>query len=288
MSGNHLSRNGISAIVVSYHTGAILEKCLEALGGEDAVTEIILVDNGNPDGDIERATATIQAPIETITGHGNIGFAAACNRAAAVATGDYLLIINPDAIIPTGGAARLLADSSALNRPWLMGAMLEGPDGKEQQGARRADLTPWRAIFEASKLSHIAPAIFPPFNLHREQPPQDLIEIPTLSGACLFLHAADYHAIGGMDEGYFLHVEDIDFCKRFRDAGGAVWFNPSVIVAHQKGASDAPRRDVEAHKTRGLIRYFDTHLQSSWPAPARWVLTKLLWLAFVLKTVGRR
>jgi len=288
MSADHSSQDDISAIVVSYYTGAILEKCLKALDDDEAVTEIILVDNGNPDGDIERATARLHVPIKILSGHGNIGFAAACNRAAAIATGDFLLIINPDAIIPKGGAARLLSDSRGLDRPWLMGAMLHGPDGKEQQGSRRAELTPWRAIFEAAKLSRLAPAVFPPFNLHREPPPQGLAKMPTLSGACLFLPTVNYHAIGGMDEGYFLHVEDIDFCKRFCDAGGAVWFNPHVVVTHEKGASDAPMREVEAHKTRGLIRYFNTHFQQSWPAPVRWMLAKLLWFAFALKTVGRR
>ena len=287
MSSDHPSRDDISAIVVSYNTGPALADCLTSLKKDATVSEIIIVDNGNPDGAIEAAIAKAGALVRVLAGHGNVGFAAGCNCGAAAATGDYLLFINPDAVMAPGGAARLLADSRPLARPWLMGAMLLGLDGKEQQGSRRADLTPWRAIFEASKLSRIAPGVFPSFNLHRTAPPETLIEVPTLSGACLFLPAENYHAIGGMDEGYFLHVEDIDFCKRFRDAGGRVWFNPAVTVAHLKSSSDAPLREVEAHKTRGLIRYFDTHFEKSWPAPARWILARLLWLSYGLKTFGR-
>ncbi len=281
-----MNAGAVSAIVVSYHTGSILADCLKALA-EEAVGEIILVDNGNPQGAVEAAVAAADTEVRILTGQGNIGFAAACNLGAKAASGEFLLLLNPDAVIAKGGAARLIADSRELPRPWLMGAVLADPDGTEQRGSRRADLTPWRAIFDASGLSRVAPHIFPPFNLLHEPLPQGIAEIPTLSGACLFLPAADYAALGGMDEGYFLHVEDIDFCKRFRDAGGHVWFNPHVTVMHHKSSSAAPIREVEAHKSRGLIRYFDTHFRGTWPGPARWMLTRLLWLAYAMKTAGR-
>ncbi len=287
MTGADAPKGGVSAVVVSYHTGPVLADCIAALKRDGAVAEIVLVDNGNPAGAIESAVKEAGAPVRILSGHGNVGFAAGCNRGAAAATGDYLLILNPDAVITPGGVTRLLADCKNLERPWLMGALLVGPDGTEQQGSRRAELTPWRAIFEATYLARVAPGVFPPFNLHRAPRPDVPDETPTLSGACLFLPAADYRAIGGVDEGYFLHVEDIDFCKRFRDAGGRVWFNPAVAVTHVKSSSAAPRRDVEAHKTRGLIRYFNTHFERSWPAPARWVLARLLWLSYALKTAGR-
>ncbi len=281
-----MSAGAVSAIVVSYHTGPLLADCLAALDRE-AVGEIILVDNGNPAGAVDAAAADIAIPVRVLTGHGNIGFAAACNRGAKAAAGEFFLFINPDAIIAEGGVARMLTDGASLTRPWLMGVKLVDPDGEEQRGSRRAELTPWRAIFDASQLSTLAPQVFSPFNLHQTPPPESLAEIATLSGACLFLPSQDYAAMGGMDEGYFLHVEDIDFCKRFRDAGGKVWFNPHVSVTHHKSSSAAPVREVEAHKTRGLIRYFDTHFKKSWPAPIRWLLAKALWVSFAVKVRGR-
>lgn len=288
MNDRHQHTNNISAIIVSYRTGPVLADCLSALDREECVSEIILVDNGNPLGAVDDAISEVKTPVRVLFGHGNIGFSAGCNRGAATASNDHLLFLNPDAVMSPGGPAQLLADSMALEKPWLMGVMLIGRDRQEQQGSRRADLTPWRAIFEASYLTRLAPAVFPPFNLHRTQRPDTLVEIPTLSGACLFIRATVFHAMGGMDEGYFLHVEDIDFCKRFRKAGGQVWFNPAVTVTHQKSSSDAPRREVEAHKTRGLIRYFNVHFEDTWPAPARWVLARMLWVAFWVRTLGQR
>ena len=281
-----MSASAVTAVIVSYYTGPVLCDCLKALG-DQAVGEIVVVDNGNPEGAVEAAVEPVKEKVRILTGHGNIGFAAACNLGAGVASGDYLLFLNPDAIMAAGGVARLIADSRDLPRPWLMGVLLQGPDGAEQRGSRRADLTPWRAIFDASGVSRLAPHIFPPFNQHQTPRPTEIAEIPTLSGACLFLPAADYARLGGMDEGYFLHVEDIDFCKRFRDKGGHVWFNPHVTVTHHKSSSAAPAREVEAHKTRGLIRYFDTHFADSWPAPARWLIAQLLWLSYGLKTVRK-
>lgn len=287
MNDRHQHADSISAIIVSYKTGPVLADCLSALDREESVAEIILVDNGNPVGAVDDAISDVKTPVRVLFGHGNIGFSAGCNRGAASASNDHLLFLNPDAVISSGGPARLLQDSVALDKPWLMGVMLIGPDGKEQQGSRRAELTPWRAIFEASYLARLAPTVFSPFNLHRTPRPGELAEIPTLSGACLFIKAAVFHAMGGMDEAYFLHVEDIDFCKRFRKAGGQVWFNPAVTVTHHKSSSDAPRRDIEAHKTRGLIRYFNVHFEDTWPAPARWVLARMLWAAFWVRTFGQ-
>lgn len=281
-----MSANAVTAIVVSYHTGPILGDCLKALAGE-AVGEVILVNNGNPDGAVEAAVAAMGREVRILTGHGNIGFAAACNLGAKAATGEYLLFLNPDAIMDKGGVSQLLADSKDLARPWLMGALLLNPDGKEQRGSRRVELTPWRVLFEAAQLAPLAPLLLPSFNRHRTPRPDSVVEMPTLSGACLFLPAADYAALSGMDEGYFLHVEDIDFCKRFRDAGGRVWFNPHVEITHHKSSSAAPVREVEAHKTRSLIRYFDVHFDKSWPGPARWLLARLLWISYALKTAGK-
>lgn len=283
-----MSENIVSAIVVSYQTGAVLGACLESLAADEAVAEIILVDNGNPDGAVESAADGLDKSIRIVTGQGNIGFAAGCNRGAALATGDILLFLNPDAALPAEGAARMVADGAQLSRPWMMGPMLVGADGEEQRGARRAALTPMTALWEATGLARLAPGLFRPFNLHRTPAPHDLTQYPTLSGACFLMPKTDYYAIGGMDEGYFLHVEDIDFCRRFRNAGGAVWFNPHVRVVHQQGSSESAAREVEAHKTRGLIRYFDTHFETSWPAPLRWALARGLWVAYAARTFIRR
>ncbi len=279
---DRLGAASISAIVVSYFTGPLLARSIASLCAQPEIAEIILVDNGNPPGDVAAAVEGDGAPVKTLSGHGNIGFAAACNLGAAAARGAHLLIFNPDAILPEGGAARLLADAAGLARPWLMGAKLVGPDGAEQQGSRRNVLTPWRAFIEVTRAYKLAPRhpYFQRFNMHNEECPDALKETPTLSGAVMFLPKADYEAIGGMDARYFLHVEDVDFCLRFAKAGGAVWFNPHVSVLHYKSSSRANPVKIEARKTAGVIRYFHTHFEGVYPKPFLWLVDGALWAAF--------
>lgn len=279
----------VSAVVISYYTGPVLARCLAAL--KPQVDEIILVDNGNPSGEIDRALSEAPggAPVRILSGHGNIGFAAGCNLGAASAVGDMLLFLNPDAVLPEDGVARLLSDGEKLDRPWMQGAKLVGPDGEEQQGSRRAVLTPWRAFVEASKLYRLAPQhpYFQRFNLHTEDCPQDVAPTPTISGACIFLPRADYAMVGGMDERYFMHVEDVDFCLRFAKAGGGIYFNPHVSIQHYKSSSRANPIRIEARKTAGAVRYFNTHFSETYPKPFLWLLFAMLWVSFGLLFVKR-
>lgn len=269
----------VSAVVVSYFTGPLLARALASLRAQAETAEIVLVNNGNLPGEVEKAAAGEGAPVRIVTGHGNIGFAAACNLGAKAAQGDYLLFFNPDAVMPPGGLRRLLGDGAGLARPWLMGAKLVGPDGVEQQGSRRRVLTPWTAFVEATRLYRLAPRHphFQRFNLHTDDCPEVLAETPTLSGAVMFLPREDYAGIGGMDERYFLHVEDVDFCLRFAKAGGRAWFNPHVAVTHYKSSSRANPVRIEARKTAGMIRYFHTHFAESYPRPALWIVDGALW-----------
>ncbi|MFN0022397.1 MAG: glycosyltransferase family 2 protein [Parvularculaceae bacterium] len=282
--------NAISAIVVTYHTGPVLARSLDSLRLQEGVREIILVNNGNPDGAVAAAVGS-QAdgpPIRVVDGHGNIGFASACNLGAHAASGDILLFINPDAIMPPGGALRLAADGARLDGPWLIGAKLIDPDGGEQRGSRRATLTPWRAFVEAAKLYRFAPQhpYFRRFNLHGDPCPKAVTPIPVISGACFCLRREDYFAIGGMDEQYFLHVEDVDFCLRFAKAGGSVYFDPHVSVLHFKSSSDVDPIVVDLRKTVSMRRYFRAHFLEPYPAPFLWILGVLLWAQFIIKTAG--
>ena len=80
--------------------------------------------------------------------------------------------------------------------------------------------------------------------------------MPTISGACFAMRRRDFDALGGFDEGYFLHVEDIDLCWRARRAGGQVLFQPKAQVVHLGHTSLEHPVKVEFHKGVGLTRYF--------------------------------
>ena len=290
-SADEARAEDVSAIVVSYFTGPLLARCLASLQAQDEISEIIVIDNGNAPGAVDKAIAEAkgEAGVTVLSGHGNIGFAAACNLGAKQAVCDHLLFINPDAVMPSGAVRQLLADGADLTHPWIQGAKITNADGAEQQGSRRGVLTPWRAFIEAARLYKFAPRhpYFRRFNLHTEECPGEVTSVPTISGACFFLPREDYELIGGMDETYFLHVEDVDFCLRFGKAGGEVFYNPNVSVVHFKSSSRVNPLRVEARKTAGMIRYFRTHFSDPYPAPFLWAVYGALWVSFFLLSAKR-
>ncbi len=265
---NH-KQEKISVVFVTYHTGTPLFPALEKILDQKEVGQIVVVNNGNPE-DVERELINIaeeDARVTLISGQGNVGFAKGCNLGVYHAICDVLLFLNPDGFIPSGGISRFLEDAASFDGPWLVGGRLLESSGEEQPGSRREELTPLRALGEALGFHRLFPdsALAFKFNLHCESLPSQTIEVPVISGACMMLPKKDYWAIGGMDEDYFLHVEDIDFCHRFRKAGGKVYFCPHVSIVHHKSTSDAPKIFVEWHKTKGFWTYFRKHFKGAYP-----------------------
>ena len=270
----------VSAILVSFHTGPVLWRALDALATQSPLREVLLVDNGNP-GDVrtELDRRAAAGTLRLIRSERNRGFAAACNLAAAAAQGELLLFLNPDAVVPPEGLGRMVAAMAGRSRPWIAGARLVGADGAERRGGRRGELTPSTALGDALGLGR--------FNRHHEPLPPGPTELPTISGACLLIPVADFRALGGFDEGYFLHVEDIDLCRRLRATGGKVWFLPEVAVEHEGGSSDAPSLTVERHKLASFRHYFrryygrrlDAMIVMALVTMRYWLRAPFLWLA---------
>lgn len=266
----------VSAIVVTYHTGDCLELCLRSLFSEPWVDEVILVDNGNP-APVSSSLRALQADRRDVTliqGQGNVGFARACNLGAEVARGSHLLFVNPDAVLQRGAAERLVEASRRARHPCIVGGRLVDKRGREQRGGRRELLTPWTAMvgmLGLGGLERLSP-VFRDVHRERDPRPDSVVAMPVVSGALMMIPRADFAAIGGFDEGYFLHVEDIDICRRVGEAGGAVLFEPLAEALHFGGTSGANWAKVESHKARGLIYYFEKFAAS----PAERTMVRLL------------
>ena len=256
---------GVSAIMVSYWTGAVLFSAIEAVLARDqeGVVELVLVDNGNPPevaADLARRAAG-DPRLRLVGGHGNVGFARGCNIGARRARGRHLLLLNPDCCLAPGAVPALLAEGAALGEHWMLGCRVLDADGSDQRGSRRALLTPSTALVETFRLDRLAPRMFGRrrLNLHDDPLPPGTARVPAVNGACMMLPAATFRAAGGMDEGYFLHVDDLDLCLRLHRAGVAVYFAPHVEAVHHAGSSRAHPVGIEWHKARGFLRYFRRH-----------------------------
>lgn len=249
----------LSLVMVVYMTGPALMESVRKVLAEPRVDEFIIVDNGSTLADAAwlRQLARREPRVRLLQGLGNIGFASAANLGASAAKGEELVFLNPDAFLTPGAIAALQDAARDRPSPCVVGARVFNTDGTEQRGARRGEITPVTTLLTLSKLS----ATLPPlrrFEIHRESeaPPSHPVDTPTISGACFYMTTADFHLLGGFDEGYFLHVEDIDLCWRARRQGGCVLFQPNARIVHVGSTSRENPLVIEWHKGKGLVRYF--------------------------------
>jgi GT2 family glycosyltransferase len=251
-----------SVVIVAADSGPLLADAVTAALASDARVEVVVVDNASADGEPDRV-ATLHrddARFRLLKNDRNLGFGPACNRGAALASGDALLFLNPDCMIERGTIAALRAIGAADASIGVLGVEVLSPDGKPARGNRRRDPLLRRALMTMSGLSRFEGRSRSFAGV--EMPPEPasgarVEKLEAVSGACLFLPRRVFDVIGGFDEAYFLHVEDLDLCRRVRDAGYAVALARGVHAMHVQGTSSRSRPLFVAwHKHRGMWRWF--------------------------------
>ena len=253
------SRPSVSIVMVVFMTGQALEQSVACVLADPLVDEFVIVDNGSTSADAARlrSLAERDGRVTLLSGHGNIGFARGANLGARTARGEMLIFLNPDAFLQPGCIAELVREIEPRPVPCIVGGRVLNADRSEQRGARRGDITPMSALVSLSRLANRVPALRN-YEVHWESdaPPEQPAAVPTISGACFCMRREDFEAVDGFDEGYFLHVEDVDLCWRVRQQGGAVLFHPKAEVIHLGRTSQTSPLRVEFHKGVGLARYF--------------------------------
>jgi N-acetylglucosaminyl-diphospho-decaprenol L-rhamnosyltransferase len=245
----------VCAVIVSYRTGEALKACLASLLAAEGLDEIAIADNGNDAGGVALidAAAARDKRVRVLRGQGNVGFAAACNLAAREAQADTLAFINPDVILELDAITRLGAMLALAPPPAIVGGDLRDEHGRPERGSRRERLTLWRAFTSFTGLTRLG---LRDFNRHADPLPAGPQLVGAISGALFVIRREDFARLGGFDEGYFIHVEDLDLCRRAEMLGWRVLFAPGPHGRHLRSTSDADPRMIARHKARGMARYF--------------------------------
>lgn len=270
MSGEEDPTPDLSVVVVSHHSHSVLPRCLDSLAAQRELSiEVIVVDNGS-----QPPPPRHPGTDHVLLNPDNPGFAVACNQGAALAHADWLLFLNPDCFPAPGDLSALLAIARSQPRPVLLGAALRNADGSPQAASLRRDPTPAR-LLAALRHGRLAVEI----DAHA-QPAREVIEAEAVSGALMLMPRSLFAELGGFDEGYRLHFEDLDLCRRVRAAGYRVLFSPAPTIVHLKGSSSRRRPMwVAWQKHRGLRRYFERFDAPRLDVPRRVGMRLLLWLA---------
>jgi len=269
----------IAAIVVTYQSGSTIDACLSRLRQAQDVAEIRVIDNGSVDGTLEivQRHASHDPRVRFIGNPDNPGFAAANNQGVADSGSPWLAFINPDLMVEPETLAGLRSRADALG-DCLLGVEQLDEHGHADEAVRRRDpdfLLMLRSPGKGSKLA-----------VPRD-PQQALQRVPALSGALLMMSRALFDRIGGWDAGYRLHAEDLDLCRRAREAGAVVAIANDLQVTHVRGVSSRSRPFfVEWHKHKGLWRYFQKFEARQRSLPVRVAVWGAIW-AHALMLVPR-
>ncbi|WND79554.1 glycosyltransferase family 2 protein [Lysobacter capsici] len=274
------ARAEFQAIVVSYRSAATIDECLSRLRECIGVAAIRVVDNQSDDGTLEivQRHASLDPRLRFVANPDNPGFSVGCNQGLAelepARDDDWLVFVNPDCMVEPDTFVRLHALAAPLGDALLSADLVNEHDERDAAVRRRdpdfgAMLAGLRRPWAAPKMA-VAP-----------DDSQELQSVQATSGALMLMPRRLFARIGGFDEGYRLHAEDLDLCRRVRESGATVAVANHVRVMHVRGVSSRSRPFfVEWNKHRGLWRYF-----SKFEAPHRGALVRAgvfaaIWLRF--------
>lgn len=249
-----------SIIIVAADSGSSLRECVARALASSVPVEVILVDNASHDGvpqAVDRAHANDER-VHVIYSRDNLGFGPAVNVGVRQARGDTLLVLNPDCMLEPDTLARTLDVLHEHVDAGVIGAVVCDADGVPDPASRRRDPLLHRSLnaMTGRARREAEDARYEGVNLPGPIP-ESVVEVENVSGAILLLPRTVFDRVGGFDEGYFLHCEDLDLCRRARDAGCKVLLAGNVRVRHAKGGSSAHRPVfVSYHKHRGMWRWF--------------------------------
>ncbi len=241
--------DAIAVVVVSYQSASTLDECLARLRASQDVGQIRVVDNDSHDGslDIVRRHALADTRVRFVANPDNPGFATACNQGAADSDAPWLAFVNPDLMVEPGTLSALREHARTLG-DCVLGVEQVDAQGQFDTAVRRRDPDFAAMLQSPGSGSRLGVAA------DRSQPLQ---RVDAISGALMLMPRSLFDRMGGWDTGYRLHAEDLDLCRRAREAGAVVAIANGLTVLHERGVSSRSRPFfVEWHKHRGLWRYF--------------------------------
>ena len=269
----------ISVCIVSWNVAADLRACLQALENQrgEVGFEIIVVDNASDDASPDLVAREFPGA-HLIRSQRNLGFARACNVAVHSAHGRYLLLLNPDCLLPPDALVKLMQFADEHPDAGLVGPKLVNADGSVQHSARRLPNIK-AAILRNTFLGRLFPGSTAVDDyLMRQWDRESVREVDWLSGACLVVRRGALDEVGLLDERFFWGSEDVDLAIRMKNADWRVLYTPEPQVMHAVGRSTdrVPWRTIfRTH--RSMFRLYRKHLTKG---PLH---TALVWLGVWLR-----
>ena len=256
----------LSIVILSWNVCDLLRQCLISVARDRPLsanhpplaTEIIVVDNASSDGSVE-IVRTEFAEARLIVNTTNRGYTGGNNDGIAAATGRYVMILNPDTRVLDDALAALVSYADVHPDVGVVGPQLLNPDGSVQSSRRRFP-TLMTGLFESTWLEPLAPRDVLRRYYVLDQPDDAIQEVDWLFGACFLVRREVIQQVGALDEDFFMYSEEMDWCRRIRQAGWKVVYLPEAQVIHYGGkSSDQVAAQRHIYFQTSKVRYFRKH-----------------------------
>jgi GT2 family glycosyltransferase len=261
----------VSIISLSWNVRDLLRACLRSLPLDDPTIEVIVVDGGSADGSPEMVRAEFPT-VRLLARAENLGYSRGNNLGLAAAEGRYLFVLNPDTEVRPG-CVRTLADYlDGHPEVGVAGPQLLFEDGSVQASRRRFP-TLATAFFESTWLQRWAPRGLLARYYAADLPGDAPQEVDWLVGAALCVRREAYAQVGGLDEGFFMYSEELDWQRRMRAAGWRCVYVPGAQVVHHEARSSAQvPAATHIRFNTSKVRYFRKYHGAVAAEALRWFL----------------
>jgi len=251
----------LSVVIICWNDLRVLRDCLHSIyqGTHSTDFEVLVSDNGSTDGSVEFIRQRYPE-VRVLENRANLGFAKGNNVGIRASNADYVLILNPDTIIHDGALDRLVQFAERHPEAGAFGCRVLNPDGTYQTSARLFPTVRryWVSALGLKKLASVSSLFlfeeYPRWFGETERP------IDWQSGCCVMFRGDLLRSLGGFDEQFFYHFEEVDLCRRVWAAGHPILFTPEAVITHLGGQSVGRfpvRFEIEKHRNR--YRYFYKH-----------------------------
>lgn len=253
----------LEVVIVSHGASELLTNCLDSLRNHPASlpTRVTVVDSGSSDETPDMVERDF--PEVRLLRRENIGFSAANNvvlkEVAAEGGARLVLLLNPDTEVFEGSLDAALSRIEAEDSIGMVGIRLVTETGDLDHACKRSFPNPLSAIGHFSGIGRLPNA---PEALSRYRATRlgefEAGDLDALNGAFMLVRREALLDVGPLDEGYWLYMEDLDWCRRFHQSGWRVFYEPAGTALHVKGGSSPgrrrPRQEIAFH--RGMGRFY--------------------------------
>jgi hypothetical protein len=274
----------LSIVIVSWNVRALLQRAIRSIKRswkENGELEIIVVDNHSNDGTV--AMVETQFPdVRLIANPYNAGFTRGNNQGIRASRGELILLLNPDTEIKDKALQKMVNYLEIHPDVGLVGPQLLNPDGTRQSSRRRFPTIPV-LFLESTWLQSLAPKRMLARYYVKERSAQETQLVDWVTGAAMMTRRRVVNSVGHLDERFFMYSEELDWCRRIKDAGWDIVYLPEAAIVHHEGKSSeqvVPARHIYFQSSK--IHYAEKY-HGRWLGLVLrgWIVAQYLWQTVV-------